>query len=98
MNAAMPLLCPVYLPGQEPMPAGTTAEERAEVMQAIKYQKMLGSAMESCPLKVVMSGGAGQYSLNLWFLAEILRREQFPTSWCPPSPHARAVRSAKLIR
>lgn len=63
MNAAMPLLCPVYLPGQEPMPAGTTSEERAEVMQAIKYQKMLTGAMESCPFKVVLSGGAGTFLL-----------------------------------
>jgi import inner membrane translocase subunit TIM22 len=62
MASSLPLLCPVYLPGQEPVPPGTTQAEREEMMQAIKYQKMLGYAMESCPLKVVMSGGAGEYS------------------------------------
>ncbi|GFZ43550.1 Mitochondrial import inner membrane translocase subunit tim22 [Saitozyma sp. JCM 24511] len=54
-----PLLAPIYLPGQEPLPAGTTPSEREEMAQMMRYQKMLGYAMESCPLKVVMSGGAG---------------------------------------
>lgn len=30
------------------------------MQQGIKYQKMLAGALESCPLKVVMSGGAGK--------------------------------------
>lgn len=55
-----PLLAPIYLPGQEPLPAGTTPSEREEMAQMMRYQKMLGYAMESCPLKVVMSGGAGE--------------------------------------
>lgn len=54
-----PLLAPIYLPGQEPMPPGTTPEERAELAQMQKWQKLMTGAMESCPLKVVMSGGAG---------------------------------------
>jgi import inner membrane translocase subunit TIM22 len=60
MATPIPLLAPLYLPGQEPVRAGTTPEERAEMQQAIKYQKILAGALESCPLKVVMSGGAGK--------------------------------------
>lgn len=60
MATPIPLLAPLYLPGQEPVPPGTTPEERAEMQQAIKYQKILSGALESCPLKVVMSGGAGE--------------------------------------
>lgn len=63
MSTPIPLLAPIYLPGQEPVPPGTTPEERAEMQQAIKYQKMLAGALESCPLKVVMSGGAGKLLL-----------------------------------
>ncbi|EIW72794.1 hypothetical protein TREMEDRAFT_25751 [Tremella mesenterica DSM 1558] len=57
--SANPLLPPMYLPGQEPMPPGTTPQEREEFQQMLKYQKMMGTVMESCPLKVVMAGGAG---------------------------------------
>lgn len=56
---------PLYLPGQEPYPPGTTQDEKMEVQQAIKYQKMLGYAMESCPLKVVIAGVGGMYTLCL---------------------------------
>jgi import inner membrane translocase subunit TIM22 len=59
----MPLLAPIYLPGQEPVPPGTTPEERQEMQQMVKYGKYAGYAMESCPVKVVMSGGAGRYSV-----------------------------------
>lgn len=65
METARHLLAPIYLPGQEPVPPGTTQEERAEMQQSIKYQKMLGGAMESCPLKVVLSGGAGEWEWGL---------------------------------
>lgn len=56
----MPLLAPIYLPGQEPVPPGTTPEERQEMQQMVKYGKYASYAMESCPVKVVMSGGAGE--------------------------------------
>lgn len=55
----MPLLAPIYLPGQEPLPPGTTDIEKQELQTAMKMQKYMGMAMESCPLKVVLSGGAG---------------------------------------
>jgi import inner membrane translocase subunit TIM22 len=34
------------------------------MQQAIKYQKILAGALESCPLKVVMAGGAGESILQ----------------------------------
>lgn len=43
------------------MPAGTTPEERAEIMQGLKYQKMLMDAQLSCPFKVVLAGVGGAY-------------------------------------
>ena len=54
-----PLLAPIYLPGQEPMPAGTTPQEREEFRQMMKWQGWMNGAMESCTLKTVLSGGAG---------------------------------------
>ncbi|KAJ9108976.1 Mitochondrial import inner membrane translocase subunit tim22 [Naganishia friedmannii] len=62
----MPLLAPIYLPGQEPVPPGTTPEERQEMQQMVKYGKYAGYAMESCPVKVVLSGGAG-FGLGAFF-------------------------------
>jgi hypothetical protein len=65
MSVTPPLLCPIYLPGQEPYPAGTTSEEKQEFAQMQKYQRWMGLAMESCALKVVMSGGAGGFVRNV---------------------------------
>ncbi|WVR05939.1 mitochondrial import inner membrane translocase subunit TIM22 [Kwoniella sp. DSM 27419] len=59
LPTGMPMLAPIYLPGQEPLPAGTSDWERQEMQTALRYQRYLGYAMESCPLKVVLSGGAG---------------------------------------
>ncbi|KAG7562326.1 hypothetical protein FFLO_02218 [Filobasidium floriforme] len=53
------LLAPIYLPGQEPMPAGTTPEEREEMQNVQRWQKYATMGMESCPVKVGMSAGAG---------------------------------------
>ena len=60
MSLTPPLLPPIYLPGQEPMPPGTTTEERDNLQMTMKYSRMMQSAMESCPVKVVMAGGAGE--------------------------------------
>lgn len=54
-----PMLAPIYLPGQEPMPAGTTPQEREEYRQVMKWQGWMNGAMDFCPLKTVLSGGAG---------------------------------------
>lgn len=59
MSLTPPLLPPIYLPGQEPMPPGTTTEERENLQMTMKYSRMMQSAMESCPVKVFMAGGAG---------------------------------------
>lgn len=55
-----PLLPPIYLPGQEPMPAGTTPQEREEFQQMMKWQGWMNGAMEFCPLKVALAGGMGE--------------------------------------
>jgi import inner membrane translocase subunit TIM22 len=55
------LLAPIYLPGQEPMPAGTTPEEREEMQNVQRWQKYATMGMESCPVKVGMSAGAGEF-------------------------------------
>ncbi|KAL1410646.1 Mitochondrial import inner membrane translocase subunit tim22 [Vanrija albida] len=54
-----PLMAPVYLPGTEPYPPGTTESEKEEMRNMVKWGKWMNTAMESCPLKVVMAGGAG---------------------------------------
>ncbi|ODN84575.1 mitochondrial import inner membrane translocase subunit TIM22 [Cryptococcus amylolentus CBS 6039] len=59
MPASMPLLPPIYLPGQEPFPAGTTDWEKEEMQTALKYQRWMGMAAESCPFKVGSAGTGG---------------------------------------
>lgn len=76
----MPLLPPIYLPGQEPLPAGTTDWERQEMQTALKYQRYMGMVMESCPLKVTIAGvgGESQWSLKDVFSCTSLFR---PGPW-----------------
>lgn len=57
---ASKMLAPIYLPGQEPMPPGTTPEERQEMENVQRWSKYAAMGMESCPAKVTMSAGAGQ--------------------------------------
>ena len=57
--ATIPLIAPIYLPGQEPLPPGVTPEEADAYRQAMKYQKIMTTIPESCPFKVVLSGGMG---------------------------------------
>ncbi|RSH84141.1 Mitochondrial import inner membrane translocase subunit tim22 [Apiotrichum porosum] len=59
MSGSHPLMAPVYLPGSEPYPPGTTEEEKDGYRQMVKWNKYGGYAMESCALKVVLAGGAG---------------------------------------
>ncbi|KAL7424742.1 Mitochondrial import inner membrane translocase subunit tim22 [Cryptotrichosporon argae] len=59
MSIKPPLIAPIYLPGQEPLPPGITPEEKEAYFQAMKYQEVLMGAMESCPVKVAMAGGMG---------------------------------------
>lgn len=59
MSVYKSLLAPVYLPGQEPHLEGASPQERAEAAQMAKWTKFAAAAMESCPVKVVLSGTAG---------------------------------------
>jgi import inner membrane translocase subunit TIM22 len=59
MSNPIPLLAPVYLPGQEPLPPGVAPEEIDAWRQAQVYQKYMGYIPESCPFKVVLAGGGG---------------------------------------
>jgi hypothetical protein len=43
------------------MPAGTTPEEREEMQNVQRWQKYATMGMESCPVKVGMSAGAGEF-------------------------------------
>lgn len=60
ITMSLPGLAPLYLPGHEPVPPGTTNEEKEQMQQMVKYQRYMGMAMESCPVKVTLSGGAGE--------------------------------------
>jgi hypothetical protein len=59
MSGIIPLLAPIYLPGQEPLPPGTLPEEAEAWRQSLKYQKWMTAVPESCPFKVVLAGGMG---------------------------------------
>lgn len=53
------MTAPVYLPGQEPLPPGWTEDDRANLSQAMYWQKTMSGAMEWCPTKCALSGAAG---------------------------------------
>lgn len=53
------MTCPVYLPGQGPLPPGTTEADRQQLMLTARWSKMMTSAMESCPFRCAFSGVAG---------------------------------------
>jgi len=59
MSATIPGLCPVFLPGKEPLPPGVTEDDRIRLTEIQRYSKMTSAVMESCPAKVVLSGAAG---------------------------------------
>ena len=54
-----PGLCPIYLPGKEPLPAGWTEDDRAMVTAQKSGAKVFNNLTESCPAKAVLSGVAG---------------------------------------
>lgn len=62
----MPLVAPVYLPGQEPLPPGLSEEDRMQIMQSIKYQGYIVKTMESCVGKAAISGVLG-FGLGAFF-------------------------------
>ncbi|WFD42457.1 Mitochondrial import inner membrane translocase subunit tim22 [Malassezia psittaci] len=66
MAAKMPLVAPMYLPGQEPLPEGMTEADREQIKEMTKYQNYTQLAMESCLTKSVMSGVLG-FGLGAFF-------------------------------
>lgn len=59
MNSNLPGLCPIYLPGKEPLPPGWTEEDRQTLATQKQGAEYFLSFSESCPAKAVMSGCAG---------------------------------------
>ncbi|PWZ02341.1 Tim17-domain-containing protein [Testicularia cyperi] len=66
MATKMPLVAPVYLPGKEPLPPGLTEDDREQIAQIAKWNKIANMGMESCPVKCALSGAAG-FGLGAFF-------------------------------
>lgn len=47
--------------GREPLPPGMTEEDRAQLLEAKKYQGWMTMGMESCAAKTVIAGVGGKY-------------------------------------
>jgi hypothetical protein len=60
-----PLLAPVFPAGKEPLPPGTTEEDRANMLQIKKYQDYMSTGMESCLGKSTIAGVFGTPVLTL---------------------------------
>lgn len=54
-----PGLCPIYLPGKEPLPPGWTEDDRAMVSAQKSGAQMFNHLTESCVAKATLSGVAG---------------------------------------
>ena len=59
----LPCTVPIWAPHKEPLPPGLTEEERPFYEQNKKFEKYMGMAMESCPVKTTLAGGAGTFQL-----------------------------------
>jgi hypothetical protein len=55
----LPLVAPVFPAGMEPLPPGMTEEDRANLLQAKKYQDYMAVGMESCLAKTTIAGVGG---------------------------------------
>lgn len=60
MSFSPPLVAPLFPAGREPLPPGFTEEDRAQLVQAKKYQGLMAMAMESCPVKTAIAGVGGK--------------------------------------
>lgn len=60
----LPGQAPIWAPHKEPLPPGLTEEDRPYYEQSKRWEGYMTSAMESCPVKTVLAGGAGK----LWIL------------------------------
>lgn len=61
----LPLVAPVFPAGKEPLPPGMTEDDRANMLQAKKYQDYMTAGMESCLAKTAMAGVGGMPALSL---------------------------------
>ncbi len=59
----LPLVAPVFPAGKEPLPPGMTEEDRANLLQAKKYQDYMAVGMESCLAKTTIAGVGGTHPL-----------------------------------
>ncbi|KAG1801110.1 mitochondrial import inner membrane translocase subunit TIM22 [Suillus variegatus] len=56
---SFPLVAPMFPAGREPLPPGMTEEDRAQLLEAKKYQGWMAMGMESCAAKTVIAGVGG---------------------------------------
>lgn len=54
-----PFLVPLFIPGQEPLPAGFTEDDRPQYEQQKKIERYMGMASESCVFKSGIAGVFG---------------------------------------
>ena len=59
----LPLVPPVFPAGKEPLPPGMTEDDRANMLQAKKYQDYMTAGMESCLAKTALAGVGGMLVL-----------------------------------
>ena len=62
---SLPLVAPLFPAGKEPLPPGLTEEDRAQFLQAKKYQTWMSTGMESCAAKTVIAGIGGECPRHL---------------------------------
>ncbi|KAH9485508.1 Mitochondrial import inner membrane translocase subunit TIM22 [Psilocybe cubensis] len=55
----LPGRVPIWAPHKEPLPPGFQEEDRPIYEQNKRWEGYMTSAMESCPVKTVLAGGAG---------------------------------------
>jgi import inner membrane translocase subunit TIM22 len=58
--SSLPLVAPLFPAGKEPLPPGVTEEDRAQLLQAKKYQAWMSSGVESCAAKTAIAGIGGK--------------------------------------
>ncbi|KAF8141198.1 mitochondrial import inner membrane translocase subunit TIM22 [Boletus edulis] len=85
---SLPLVAPLFPAGKEPLPPGITEEERAQFLQAKKYQAWMSYGMESCAAKTVIAG-IGGLGIGAFF-------SLMSTSFAYEDPYLRAQTQAGL--
>ncbi|KAF5322093.1 hypothetical protein D9619_001979 [Psilocybe cf. subviscida] len=55
----LPCQVPIWAPHKEPLPAGLAEEDRPFYEQNKRWEGYMAFAMESCPVKTTLAGGAG---------------------------------------